>query len=202
MPSIFITGGAAGIGLATAERFSREGWTVGVYDVDADGLAKVKANHPEWITGTLDVRDEKQWAQALEEFTSHTGGTLDVLDNNAGILVAGLLPKKSLAQVFIMVACALLAVGVARMLAVPVFLTLFLMGAVLAFTDRKKSLSYTELPDGHWLLAIILFVVVGASLPWHDLTGLAALQALGLLGGNGWAIGMADVHAAKADGTD
>ena len=27
-------------------------------------------------------------------------------------------------------------------------------------------------------------------------------QALGLLGGNGWAIGMADVHAAKADGTD
>ena len=97
------------------------------------------------------------------------------------VLVAGLLPKKSLAQVFIMVACALLAVGVARMLAVPVFLTLFLMGAVLAFTDRKKSLSYTELPDGHWLLAIILFVVVGASLPWHDLTGLAALQALGLL---------------------
>ena len=91
MPSILITGGAAGIGLATAERFSREGWTVGVYDVDADGLAKVKANHPDWITGTLDVRDENQWAQALEEFTSHTGGTLDVLDNNAGILVAGLI---------------------------------------------------------------------------------------------------------------
>ena len=60
--------------------------------------------------------------------------------------------------------------GLARMLAVPVFLTLFLMGVVLAFTDRKKSLSYTELPDGHWLLAIILFVVVGASLPWQDLT--------------------------------
>ena len=29
MSSIFITGGAAGIGLATAERFAREGWTIG-----------------------------------------------------------------------------------------------------------------------------------------------------------------------------
>ncbi|OCH81890.1 SDR family oxidoreductase [Gordonia sp. UCD-TK1] len=89
MPSIFITGGAAGIGLATAERFGRDGWTVGVYDVDADALAKVKADHPDFITGTLDVREPEQWADALAEFTSHTGGTLDVLDNNAGILHEG-----------------------------------------------------------------------------------------------------------------
>lgn len=89
MSSIFVSGGAAGIGLATAERFARAGWTVGVYDVDPDALSKVKANHPEWIVGELDVRDDKQWAHALAEFTSHTGGRLDVLDNNAGILVAG-----------------------------------------------------------------------------------------------------------------
>ncbi|GAA1481474.1 SDR family oxidoreductase [Gordonia sinesedis] len=89
MSSIFITGGAAGIGLATAERFAREGWTVGVYDVDADALAKVKANHPDFITGELDVRDPDQWADRLAEFTAQTGGTLDVLDNNAGVLVAG-----------------------------------------------------------------------------------------------------------------
>lgn len=79
MSSIFITGGAAGIGLATAERFDRDGWTIGVYDVDTDALAKVKADHPDWITGTLDVREPEQWADALAEFTSHTGGTLDVL---------------------------------------------------------------------------------------------------------------------------
>src|SRR5699024_2787262 len=84
MPSIFITGGAAGIGLATAERFGREGWTVGVYDVDTAALAEVQATHPDWITGELDVRDPDQWVRALDEFTSHTGGTLDVLDNNAG----------------------------------------------------------------------------------------------------------------------
>ncbi|MBB1056743.1 SDR family oxidoreductase [Dietzia sp. B19] len=89
MVSIFISGGAAGIGLATAERFSREGWTVGVYDVDTDALAAVQSRHPDWITGELDVRDMQQWEKALEEFTSHTGGTLDVLDNNAGVLVAG-----------------------------------------------------------------------------------------------------------------
>ncbi|MBB1024174.1 MULTISPECIES: SDR family oxidoreductase [unclassified Dietzia] len=89
MASIFISGGAAGIGLATAERFGREGWTVGVYDVDKDALAAVQSKHPDWITGELDVRDMQQWERALEEFTSHTGGTLDVLDNNAGVLVAG-----------------------------------------------------------------------------------------------------------------
>ena len=97
------------------------------------------------------------------------------------LAIARLLPKRSLAQVFILVATALLAVGTARMLAVPVFLTLFLMGALLAFRDQDKILSYTHLPDGHWLLAIILFVVVGASLPWQDLSGLTAFQALGLL---------------------
>lgn len=89
MPSIFITGGAAGIGLATAERFGREGWTVGVYDVDTGALAAVQAKHPDWITGELDVREPDQWVKALEDFTAHTGGSLDVLDNNAGILVAG-----------------------------------------------------------------------------------------------------------------
>lgn len=93
MSSIFITGGASGIGLATAERFEREGWTVGVYDVNPEALDKVAANHPDFITGVLDVREPQQWADALAAFTEHTGGTLDVLDNNAGILVAGRLDE-------------------------------------------------------------------------------------------------------------
>jgi len=33
-PSIFITGAAAGIGRAVAERFAKAGWFVGLYDVD------------------------------------------------------------------------------------------------------------------------------------------------------------------------
>ncbi|GED96983.1 SDR family oxidoreductase [Gordonia crocea] len=89
MPSIFISGGAAGIGLATATRFAREGWTVGVYDVNTEALEAVRAEHPDFITGTLDVRKAQGWADALADFTSHTDGKLDVLDNNAGILVGG-----------------------------------------------------------------------------------------------------------------
>lgn len=95
MPSIFITGGAAGIGLATAQRFGREGWTVGVYDVNDDALNTVHEQHPEWIVGRLDVRDAQQWTDALTDFTAHTGGTLDVLDNNAGVLTAGPLSEIS-----------------------------------------------------------------------------------------------------------
>lgn len=93
MSSIFITGGAAGIGLATAERFGREGWTVGVYDVNKEALDQVKADHPDWIIGELDVRDSAQWTHALGEFTETTGGKLDVLDNNAGILHEGLITE-------------------------------------------------------------------------------------------------------------
>ncbi len=97
------------------------------------------------------------------------------------LLVAARLPKRSLAQVFVLVAMALVAVGVARMLAVPVFLTLFVMGTLLVLDDRRQTLAYTQLPEAHWLLAIVLFVIVGASLPWSEFTWLTALQALGLL---------------------
>lgn len=99
MPSIFITGGAAGIGLATAKHFARAGWTVGVYDLDERALDEVSREHGDWITGKLDVRDPDAWDTALEEFTAHTGGTLDVLDNNAGVLFAGELDEITPEQV-------------------------------------------------------------------------------------------------------
>jgi NhaP-type Na+/H+ or K+/H+ antiporter len=109
------------------------------------------------------------------------GSLIGWLGARLALLIAGRLPKGSLAQVFVLIACALLAVGIARMLAVPVFLTLFLMGVLLAIGDQRQILRYTALPEGHWLLAIILFVIVGASLPWQDFTWLTLAQALGLL---------------------
>lgn len=39
--------------------------------------------------GSLNVTDPQSWTKALEDFTSHTGGSLDVVVNNAGILYAG-----------------------------------------------------------------------------------------------------------------
>lgn len=103
------------------------------------------------------------------------------LISRIALLLAARLPKRSLPQVFVLIATALLAVGLARMAAVPVFLTLFLMGVLLAHDDKEKTLSYTNLPEGHWLLSIVLFVIIGASLPWQDFTWLTSIQAIGLL---------------------
>lgn len=88
-PSIFITGAAAGIGRAAALHFSRQGWFVGAFDVDEVGLAGLKAELGECVTGKLDVCDYTAWEMALESFFVAAGGRLDVLLNNAGILASG-----------------------------------------------------------------------------------------------------------------
>ena len=88
--SVLVTGAAAGIGRAVARRFAAEGWLVGAYDVDEPGLASLAAELGDSVvTGRLDVRDADQWRAALATLTAHTGGTLDVLVNNAGVLEAG-----------------------------------------------------------------------------------------------------------------
>lgn len=135
------------------------------------------------VLGVVHAEQSDDWLNALLHPLWVVAGATAIawLVSRFALLVARRLPKRSLAQVFVLVASALFAVGIARMLAVPVFLTLFLMGALLAFRDREQTLHYTELPEGHWLLAIILFVIVGASLPWHEFTWLTGLYALGLL---------------------
>ena len=135
------------------------------------------------VLGVVHAEYSADWLNALVHPLWVAGGAVLIawLMSGLALFLARLLPKGSLAQVFVLVASALLAVGIARMVSVPLFLTLFLMGAMLAFRDADKTLSYTNLPEGHWLLAIILFVVVGASLPWQDFTWLTGVQALGLL---------------------
>jgi Kef-type K+ transport system membrane component KefB len=135
------------------------------------------------VLGIIHAEHSEDWLNALAHPLWVAIGALLIAWGAAqlALLIARLLPKRSLAQVFVLVASALLAVGIARMLAVPVFLTLFLMGILLAVRDKHQTLRYTQLPEGHWLLAIILFVIVGASLPWQDFTWLTGLQALGLL---------------------
>ena len=89
--SILITGGASGIGRATAALFSDRGWRVGLADVDAAALAATAATLPPDRTRTyaMDVRDRAAWARVLAEFTAESGGALDVLFNNAGIALGG-----------------------------------------------------------------------------------------------------------------
>jgi len=135
------------------------------------------------VLGIVHAEHSTDWLNAAAHPLWVAGGGLLIgwLGARTAIVIARRLPKGSLAQVFVLVASALLAVGLARMLAVPVFLGLFLMGLLLAAGDRQQVLRYTSLPEGHWLLAIILFVIVGASLPWPEFTWLTGLQALGLL---------------------
>ncbi|MDP9104184.1 MAG: SDR family NAD(P)-dependent oxidoreductase, partial [Pseudomonadota bacterium] len=85
--SIFITGAASGIGLATAKRFAAAGWFVGLADIDTAGLetALRAVGAGNGVAIALDVRDRAQWTAALERFGAASGGRCDVLFNNAGI---------------------------------------------------------------------------------------------------------------------
>ena len=84
--SIFITGGASGMGLETARLFAANGWFVGAVDVNTAGLDALKAELGDSVlTQVLDVTDRKAYAAALDVFSAATGGKLDLLYNNAGI---------------------------------------------------------------------------------------------------------------------
>ena len=89
--AIFITGGGSGIGRAVAQRFAREGWFVGLADVNEAGLAETAALLPDGASCThkLDVRDRAAWDEALAAFAQASGGRLDVLFNNAGVAHGG-----------------------------------------------------------------------------------------------------------------
>jgi NADP-dependent 3-hydroxy acid dehydrogenase YdfG len=91
--AVFITGAAAGIGRATAMTFARNGFTVGGYDIDEVGLKTLADDIDQIggaaITGHLDVTDTDEMAQRVSEFANAVGDRLDVMINNAGILLAG-----------------------------------------------------------------------------------------------------------------
>ena len=91
--AIFITGAASGIGLATAKRFARGGWFVGLADIDTKGLAAAleTIGPANGATCRLDVRDRGPWRRELAAFARLTGGRLDVLMNNAGVAKGGYL---------------------------------------------------------------------------------------------------------------
>ena len=84
---VLVTGGASGIGAATALRFLDEGASVVVLDRDEQALAAFKNQFPN-LNGTIlvDVSDPKAVAKAFETLDELMGG-LDVLINNAGISI-------------------------------------------------------------------------------------------------------------------
>jgi 3-oxoacyl-[acyl-carrier protein] reductase len=90
---VLITGGAAGIGRATALRFAEEGATVMIGDVnEAAGQETVQELGPDAAYYKVNVADRQSvqdWVDAVVD----RYGRVDVLVNNAGILRDGQLVK-------------------------------------------------------------------------------------------------------------
>ena len=88
-----ITGGAAGIGKATAIRFAEEGARVAICDVDSKGGERaLKELGPNAAFNHVDVTDRASvdsWVESVLE----TYGRIDILVNNAGIVRDSLLVK-------------------------------------------------------------------------------------------------------------
>lgn len=84
---VLITGGAKGIGAATAARFLQEGARVVVLDCDGAALHSIK-KEMSGLEGTItaDVSDIEAVSHAFNELDSLVQG-LDVLINNAGISI-------------------------------------------------------------------------------------------------------------------
>lgn len=87
---VLVTGGGSGIGLATALAFAREGARVAIADVSAErGKVAVEAARAEGLELTFLKADVSREADAerINRETVERLGRLDVLFNNAGILV-------------------------------------------------------------------------------------------------------------------
>ena len=97
-----VTGGAGGIGTATAERYLQEGACVALADINAESLETTKAQlekryGPDVVRGVLmDVTDEDAVEKAFAEVAVEFGG-LDILVSNAGIASSAPVEETTLA---------------------------------------------------------------------------------------------------------
>lgn len=90
---VLVTGGAAGIGKATALRFAEEGAKVVICDVNESvGQQTVQLLGPAARFYKVDVTSRQAVQAWVDEVVAHYG-RVDVLVNNAGILRDGLLVK-------------------------------------------------------------------------------------------------------------
>ena len=79
-----ITGGASGIGLATARRLRSEGAQIVVVDLDeAKGRAAAEELDARYLP--LDVGDAAEWASAVSAISNELGG-IDIAYLNAGVV--------------------------------------------------------------------------------------------------------------------
>lgn len=101
--NIFITGASRGIGLATAKKMAAKGHNVGLFatntttleDAIKDKAFKKALKKKRIVTAELDVTQPDSWDDAIETMIDNFG-SIDVLINNAGVLISGTLPTTDL----------------------------------------------------------------------------------------------------------
>jgi NAD(P)-dependent dehydrogenase (short-subunit alcohol dehydrogenase family) len=79
-----ISGGASGIGLATARRFVEQGAQVVIGDIDLAAARAAAEGNDGIVALQLDVTDDARWSSVVDETVARFG-RLDALINNAGI---------------------------------------------------------------------------------------------------------------------
>jgi NAD(P)-dependent dehydrogenase (short-subunit alcohol dehydrogenase family) len=81
---LFVTGGASGLGAATARRFADEGAKVAIADINEEAAREYAGSLPDAIALAVDTADPVSVAQAIQSAAAHYG-RIDVIFNNAGI---------------------------------------------------------------------------------------------------------------------
>lgn len=88
--AVLVTGGGGGLGAALSRRFAEEGAAVAVTDLRAEAAeqvaAEIRASGGAALALGLDVAEEQGWAAAADR-VAHAFGRLDVLVNNAGMIM-------------------------------------------------------------------------------------------------------------------
>ncbi len=85
---LFITGAASGLGFAFCQHFAKDGWTIGMSDIQAETLAtaakEIEATGATVFQYILDVSDKVAYEKVRQDYLNDVGG-IDVLINNAGV---------------------------------------------------------------------------------------------------------------------
>ena len=86
MTIAIVTGGASGIGWATATRLAAEGHRIAIADLDGEAARRRAAElGPSHLGLACNVADEAAVAEAVRAVRAWSGGRIDILVNNAGI---------------------------------------------------------------------------------------------------------------------